>query len=75
MATIQAGRPNLQVGDFQIPMELLVSPKDKVTVNIPETLNKRIDELSTELALTKSLLVVLGVAFVIKLLDDWMKEK
>jgi hypothetical protein len=75
MATVVAGSPNLQVGDLQIPMELLVSPRDKVTVNIPQTLNKRIDELSTELALTKSLLVLLGVAFVIKLLDDWMKEK
>jgi mannose/fructose/N-acetylgalactosamine-specific phosphotransferase system component IIC len=51
----------------------MLSPKDKVTVTIPEIVNKRIDELSSQLALTKGLLFVVGFALLLKLLDDWMK--
>jgi hypothetical protein len=62
-----------QIEDLNIPAQWMLSPKDKVTVTIPEVVNKRIDELSSQLALTKGLLFVVGFALLLKLLDDWMK--
>jgi hypothetical protein len=61
-----------QVG---IPAEWMLSPREKMTVTIPEAVNKRIDDLSSELAVTKGLLIVLGCAFLLKVVSDWMKEK
>lgn len=64
-----------QLSNMQIPMDWMTGPKDKVTLSIPETLNEKVDRLSKELDLTKSLLFLLGVVFVLKLLDDWSKER
>jgi RNase adaptor protein for sRNA GlmZ degradation len=48
---------------MKIPANMMIDKKVTTTISVPEELNKRIDELSRELDMTKSLLLLLGFLF------------
>ena len=63
-----------QLSHVNIPADWMVAPKDKVTLNIPEPMNERINQLAKQLDMTKSLLFIVGGILAIKLLADWVNE-
>jgi hypothetical protein len=48
---------------MSIPANMLIDKKVTTTISVPDEFNKRIDDLSKELNITKSLLLLLGFLF------------
>ena len=46
-----------------VPANMMIDNKVTTTISVPEDLNKKIDALSKELDITKSLLLLLGFLF------------
>jgi len=46
-----------------VPANMMMNNKVTTTISVPEDLNKKIDALSKELDITKSLLLLLGFLF------------
>jgi hypothetical protein len=55
---------------MEIPSDWILSPKDKITLSLPVVLNQKVEELSKQLEVTKSLLYMLGMAMIIKLIQE-----
>ena len=64
-----------QFNEVNIPLNWMTAPKEKVTLNIPEPVNERINQLAKELDMTKSLLFIVGAVLAIKLLADWIDQQ
>jgi len=50
---------------LKVPANMMMNNKVTTTISVPEDLNKKIDALSKELEITKSLLLLLGFLFFI----------
>jgi hypothetical protein len=48
---------------MSIPAKMMIDKKVTTTISVPQELNKKIDDLSRELDMTKSLLLLLGFLF------------
>jgi len=48
---------------MSIPANMMIDKKVTTTISVPQELNKKIDDLSRELGMTKSLLLLLGFLF------------
>jgi len=61
---------NSVVAGMNVPVSLMMDQKIKTTLSVPESLNEKVEKLSKELDLTKSLLFVVGMLMLLKFLDD-----
>lgn len=53
---------------MRIPANMMIDKKVTTTISVPEELNKKIDDLSRQLDMTKSLLLLLGFLFFLYLI-------
>jgi len=48
---------------MSVPANMIINKKVTTTISVPEDFNKKIDDLSKQLDMTKSLLLFLGFLF------------
>ena len=56
--------------ELQVPHTWVAGEKENLTLYVSRTLSARVDELSKQLNMTKSFLFLLGMALVLKWLDE-----
>jgi len=66
---------NDAVAGMSVPVSLMMDQKIKTTLSVPESLNEKVEKLSKELDMTKSLLFVVGMLMLLKFLDDSDKKR
>jgi len=59
--TVQKIRQSLTT--MSVPANMIINKKVTTTISVPEDFNKKIDDLSKQLDMTKSLLLFLGFLF------------
>jgi len=59
--TVQKIRQSLTT--MSVPANMIINKKVTTTISVPEDFNKKIDDLSRQLDMTKSLLLFLGFLF------------
>ena len=55
---------------MRIPANMMINKKVTTTISVPEELNKNIDDLSRQLDMTKSLLLLLGFLFFLHVITE-----
>jgi hypothetical protein len=63
------------VAGISVPVSLMMDQKIKTTLSVPESLNEKVEKLSKDLDMTKSLLFVVGMLLLLKFLDDSDKKR
>jgi hypothetical protein len=66
---------NDAVAGMNVPLSLIMDQKIKTTLSVPESLNEKVEKLSKDLDMTKSLLFVVGMLMLLKFLDDADKKR
>jgi hypothetical protein len=56
-------RIRLKLTTMKIPANMMIDKKVTTTISVPKEFNKKIDDLSKQLKMTKSLLLLLGFLF------------